>query len=65
VLTFLVLMLQEADLLTVVIPDTVSALIIMGLTFYAPPGKHRPDSAAARRISSRCRPKTNKKEEKP
>ncbi len=35
VLTFLVLMLQKADLLTAVLPDTLSALIITLLTFYA------------------------------
>jgi len=64
VLTFLVLMLQEADLLTVVIPDTVSALIIMGLIFDA----HRENIVRFRRGKENffpVPPKTNKKEEKP
>jgi glycerol-3-phosphate acyltransferase PlsY len=64
VLTFLVLMLQGGDLLTVVLPDTVSALIIMGLTFNA----HRENIARFRRGKENffpVAPKTSKKEEKP
>jgi len=63
VLTFLVLMLQEADLLTAVLPDTASALVITLLTFYA----HRENIARFRHGKENffpVPPKNNKKEQK-